>query len=209
MTTRAFIKQRAYENFKGNYWLCVGLLALYCAIAAVAGAVTFGVGTLLLVPPLAIGYNYCCLCIYRGLRPTVDTLFQSGFTGYGRKLGGYLWMELFIYLWSLLFVIPGIIKALAYSMTPYLLADHPNIQATDAIKISMKITQGYKGEIFVMYLSFIGWLLLCSLTFGILFFFHTGPYLYTSFAGQYEELKAKDLADGRITPEELEGIRAA
>ena len=112
-------------------------------------------------------------------------------------------MYLFIILWSFLFFIPGIIKAISYSLTPYLLAEYPNIQATDAIKVSMRMTNGFKSEIFVMGLSFLGWLILSGLTCGILHLFYTGPYISTSFAGLYKELKENALKTGAVTPQQL------
>ena len=130
-------------------------------------------------------------------------MFGVGFRDYGRNLGGILWMELFTFLWSLLFIIPGIIKALAYFMTPYILAESKNVPATEALKLSMRMTNGYKGEIFVMGLSFIGWGILTALTGGLLALFYTGPYFGTSFAGLYEELKRNALEKGIITAEEL------
>lgn len=140
--------------------------------------------------------------LYRGERAAVDDLF-SKFDKFGRNLGGMLWMGLFVFLWSLLLYIPGIVKAIAYSMTPYLLAECPNMRATDAIKVSMKMTNGYKGEIFVMYLSFIGWSILGALTFGILEIVYVGPYIQTTMAGYYIHLRQAALESGAVRPEEL------
>jgi len=124
---------------------------------------------------------------------------------FGRKFGGMVWMSLFIYLWSLLFVIPGIIKAFSYSMTPYILATSPNITATDALKLSMRMTDGHKGKIFVMGLSFIGWHILNSFTFGILGIFYVNPYENTAYAGLFVELRGYAVATGAIHPAELDG----
>ena len=112
-------------------------------------------------------------------------------------------MELFIFLWSLLFVVPGIIKAIAYSFTPYILAEYPNVPATEAVKISMRMTQGHKGEIFMMSLSFLGWFLLNGFTFGILGIFYVNPYFYVSVAGQYQDLKELALQNGVVSLDEL------
>jgi hypothetical protein len=92
---------------------------------------------------------------------------------------------------------------LAYYFTANILADCPNVTARDALKISMRITRGYKGEIFVFILSWIGWFLLSGLTLGILYVVYVGPYWYTADAGLYIELRNRALADGIITPEEL------
>jgi len=156
-----------------------------------------------LYPPVIVGYSSFALRVYRGQQGDISDMFRTGFFNYWRKVGGMLWMYLFTFLWSLLFIIPGIVKALAYFMTPYILADCPNVTATDALKLSMRMTNGYKGEIFVMGLSFIGWAILTGLTFGILGILYTGPYMGTSFAGLYDELKRNALERGAVRPEEL------
>lgn len=157
--------------------------------------------------PLTVGYNAFTLRIYRGEEGDVGGMFRTGFSNYWRHVGGMLWMGLFTFLWTLLFIIPGIIKALAYFMTPYILADCPDVTATDALKLSMRMTQGHKGKVFVMGLSFIGWGLLTALTGGILGIFYTGEYYYTSLAGLYHELKYEALSKGVVSPAEL-GIAA-
>lgn len=203
MKSRPEIKFTAKRAFTNLYGLCIGANLVALLIICAASGVTYGIGSLLLVPPMSVGLCYFTLCVYRGQRPTINTMFQSGFYYYGHNLGGMLYMELFVFLWSLLFVIPGIVKAFAYSMTPYLLADHPRIPPTQALKISMRMTDGYKGELFVMVLSFLGWYLLDLLTFGLLGILYIDPYMLTSYAGMYEELKARALANGVIRPEEL------
>jgi uncharacterized membrane protein len=129
-------------------------------------------------------------------------LFQ-GFQNFGRSVGGMLWMYLFIILWSMLFWIPGIIKALSYFMTPYILAECPSVKAKQALLLSMRMTKGHKGKIFIMGLSFIGWMILSSMTAGILYIVYVGPYMNTSFAGMYDELKKNALANGTVKAEEL------
>lgn len=159
--------------------------------------------TVFVVLPLTVGYYSFTLRVYRGVPATVDGMFREGFSNYWRHVGGLLWMGLFTSLWTLLLIIPGIIKALAYFMTPYILADCPSVTATDALKLSMRMTAGHKGKIFVMGLSFIGWGILTMLTGGILGIFYTGPYMSTSFAGLYDELKNEALAKGVVSPAEL------
>jgi len=125
---------------------------------------------------------------------------------FGRKLGGSLWMALWTCLWMLLFIIPGIVKAFSYSMTQYILACHPNVTATDAIKLSKRMTKGYKVELFQLELSFIGWKLLNFLTLGILGIFFVNPYYYITQAGFFIELRNLAVANGVIHPAELDGI---
>ncbi len=176
------------------------------AIRSSAGSIL----SLLLVGPLTIGLNYFFIMntLGRTDRISATTPFPVAFQNYGRKLGGYLWMELFTFLWTLLFIIPGIIKSFSYAMTPYILADCPNVKAKDALKLSMRIMQGHKWELFVFYLSFLGWIVLSCLTLGILELFYVGPYLQSSAATYYLEVREEALRSGVITMAQLEGTQA-
>lgn len=82
-------------------------------------------------------------------------------------IGTMLYRGILIFLWSLLLIIPGIIKAYAYSMVPYILADDPNVRYQDAIRLSNDMTYGHKMEMFILDLSFIGWYLLGALALGV------------------------------------------
>lgn len=114
----------------------------------------------------------------------------------------HLWFMLWIILWSFLFFIPGIIKAFSYSQMKYILAEFPDVSIPEAMKISIKITKGYKWDLFIMYLSFLGWMILSSLTFGIGFLW-LFPYMNLSFANAYKFLLGNALNKNRITMEEL------
>ncbi len=203
MKLRAQIKEQAKKNFSAQYWMCVGAFVLYTLIVGAASQMTAGIGAFFLAPPMIVGFYSFSLKVYRGQEADIGGMFSDGFSDYWRNVGGVLWMQLWIFIWSLLFIIPGIIKAFAYFMAPYILADSRNVSATQALKLSMKMTKGYKGKIFVMLLSFIGWLILTGLTFGILSIFWTGPYIETSFAGMYDELKKNALENGVVTEQEL------
>jgi uncharacterized membrane protein len=120
-------------------------------------------------------------------------------------LGITLWYALWVILWSLLFIIPGIIKALAYSQCMYMIADNPAVKVRDALKISIKMTNGYKGAIFVMGLSFLGWALLCVLTLGIGFLW-LAPYMNASFTNLFFKLKELSIQKGVCTEDEFNGV---
>lgn len=205
MKSRKEIKGIAKDAFYRQYWLCVGANVIVMALCSVLSGISLGVAAFILVPPLVIGLNFFSVAMYRGDATSLEDIFREGFDNFGRKLGGYLWMELFIYLWSLLFVIPGIIKAISYALTPYILADCKNVRATDALKLSMRMMEGHKWEYFVLGLSFIGWMLLTSLTCGLLYVFYVGPYMNNTFAGYYAERKAAALAEGTVTQAQLAG----
>ncbi len=174
---------------------------------------TFGsfIGSLALIilnGPLTVGVNafFVKNTLGRFDEISMTTPFTAAFQNFGRKLGGYLWMVLFTFLWALLFWIPGFIKAFSYAMTPYILCDCPNVKAKDALKLSMRIMKGHKWEMFVMELSFIGWGILSGLTFGILDIFYVGPYMQSSFATYYLEVREQALRTGVITMGQLEGV---
>ena len=95
---------------------------------------------------------------------------------------------LFTFLWSLLFIIPGIIKAYSYSMSLYILAENKGKPALECINESMAMTEGHKMDLFVLGLSFIGWGLLCAITFGIAGIW-VAPYMEATFANAYNSLK--------------------
>lgn len=226
MRTRQEIKAIGKERFQSNYWPCVGAAFLVTLISVVLSLVLsrkeyydfgYGYGEIavstpiplgfLITAPLAIGLCYFFIQLILGHEEEINvgTPFQAGFSGYGRKVGGYLWMRLFTFLWSLLFVIPGIIKAFSYAMTPYILSDCPNVKATDALKLSMRIMRGRKGDLFVFYLSYLGWALLSAFTAGILAVFYVYPYLYSASACWYLEAREAALQEGVITMGQLEG----
>ena len=150
MKTRVDIKNQAKINFKQQYWVCVSAFIVYGVISSVLSGATAGIGALFLMPPMTVGFSYFSLRIYRGESADISDAIMTGFRDYGKSLVGILWMYLFTILWSLLFVVPGIVKAIAYSMTPYILAERDDISAKDALVESMKMTDGHKMDIFMM-----------------------------------------------------------
>lgn len=102
--------------------------------------------------------------------------------------------DIYVVLWTLLLVIPGIIKAYEYLMIPYILADHPEMTKEEVFAKSKELMNGQKWNAFVLHLSFIGWEILSLLTFGILGIFYVNPYKNMTFAGLYEKLEYGNLA---------------
>jgi len=143
--------------------------------------------------------------VFQGQHSSANEIFSNFPINYLRKVGGMAWMQLFILLWSLLLIVPGIIKGISYSMTSYILADNPNVTARQALKLSMRMTNGHKMDLFVMYLSFIGWLVLSVFTCMILYFAYVGPYMHATYAGYYVQLRDKALVNGTIHASELTG----
>ena len=111
-----------------------------------------------------------------------------------------------IALWSLLFVIPGIVKSYEYMMVPYILAENPHIDQQRAFELSREMMNGHKMEAFVLQLSFIGWEILGALTWGILTVAYVSPYMSATHAEFYTAIKTEALHKGFTTRTELPGF---
>ncbi len=155
--------------------------------------------TLLLIPFTIAASGYYLNHI-RGFNPEWKSLYKEGIDNYGSYLVTGVLVNAFTVLWSLLFVVPGIIKALAYSQAKYVIHDNPRLKGKEAIEISKRMTNGFKGDLFSMYLSFIGWYILVGLTCGILSIYVT-PYVETTAAMYYENLKRYSIENGIVAPE--------
>ena len=139
--------------------------------------------------PITIGFtNACKLLLFKGDDRIPGNTFKIAFTNYWHKVWGYFLMYILVCLWMLLLIIPGIIKAFSYAMTPYILEDHPELSARDAIHLSRTMMRGHKFDLFYLYLGFLGWGILCLFTAGIGFLWLT-PYMQTSTAAFYREVK--------------------
>ncbi len=155
--------------------------------------------TLLLIPFTIAASGYYLNHI-RGFNPEWKSLYKEGIDNYGSYLVTGVLVNVFTVLWSLLFVVPGIIKAIAYSQANYVIHDNPRLKGKEAIEISKRMTNGFKGDLFSMYLSFIGWYILVGLTGGILSIYVT-PYVETTAAMYYENLKRYSIENGIVAPE--------
>ena len=113
---------------------------------------------------------------------------------------------LYTVLLLLLLIIPGIVRALGYFAVPYILAENPELDHSRVLKLSREMTMGFKGELFVMCLSFFGWELLNLLTLGILGVFYVNPYMQASLTEAYSFLRERALHEGIATIDELPGF---
>ena len=185
---RQKLKAAAKDAIRPSYWMLVLTILIYSGItggvAALSATCLVGLGNvidLLLGTPLLIGV----LVIFRMSREKkiessdLSHVFDGFRVNLGRNIGVGVLMSVYTFLWSLLFVVPGIIKGIGYSMAPWIAIDHPEMTASQCIAESTKMMMGHKGEYFVLMLSFIGWALLSCLTFGIGFLF-LAPYVLMS-----------------------------
>jgi hypothetical protein len=150
--------------------------------------VIFIVADIFLFNPLEMG---CDRFFLRNLNEQAQ-VGNVGFafdTNYLNIVGTMFFRDLYTFLWSLLFVIPGIIKRYEYMMVPYLLAEDPQMPRQEAFAVSKRMMDGQKWDAFVLELSFIGWMILSALTLGILNIFWVQPYLNSSRAAIYEAIR--------------------
>lgn len=146
--------------------------------------------TIVLIP-LNIGVAQNVLAWSRGEDVNKWKVLFGGFNSakiFFKQIGVVVLNTILCALWAILLVVPGIIKGLAYSMYPYVLRDEPDLSVWQTLKKSEAIMKGYKGKLFLMYLSFVGWFILGAFTFGILYIWLT-PYVMTSTVKFYDDVR--------------------
>ena len=139
---------------------------------------------------IQLGYAKYLLKQHNRQEAGISDLF-SEFERFGQGFAQKFLRNLYTFLWSLLFIIPGIIKGLSYAMTPYLMAENPELSAQDAIRLSIQLMEGHKGDLFWLHLTFIGWDLLAALTMNIGYLV-LNPYRNAAEAAFYRQLTAAD-----------------
>ena len=150
------------------------------------------------VLPLSVGFiNAFRKLLVQGDDELPGNMYKMATGNYWHKVWGMFLMMLFSFLWSLLFIIPGIVKAFSYSMTPFILEENPELGANEAIDHSRAMMKGHKFDLFWLLLSFIGWGFLCLFTFGIGYLWLI-PYMSTSISAFYEDVKADYEVNGGL-----------
>lgn len=140
---------------------------------------------------VSVGYARFNLdLVDRKKEPELGALFEY-FHSWGTIVISKILQALYVFLWSLLFVIPGIIAGYSYAMTDYILAEHPELTASEAISLSKQMMAGNRFRLFCLQLSFIGWGILCALTFGIGSLWLT-PYVQAATAAFYREVSGTE-----------------
>ena len=185
---RVLLKSNAKQQLGGSpfgsMWINAVLVYLVYSLVISAASATV-VGALLLMGPLSYGLNKIFLkVVYGSNNINVGDLFDGFKDDFqGTMLLG-LMMEIFVFLWSLLFIIPGIIKSLGYSMAYFIKVDHPEYDWKQCLQASESMMQGHKGEYFVLQLSFIGWIIVGALACGLGIYW-VGPYMQLTCANYY------------------------
>lgn len=190
------LMRMARESLRYHWGLGVGVTFLNQLIVSGSSQIIPGIG-LILGGPLSLGVCIVFLSLVRRKPAEFGQLFQ-GFSRFGTALGGYLLMCLFIFLWALLLIIPGIIAGYAYSMMFFIMADDPSVKASDAIKRSKEMMRGNKWKLFCLQWRFFWWILLCILTFFIGFLW-LAPYMQASLAHFYEDVRRREISGKKET----------
>ena len=194
----SFLKSRARHNLKGKWEVAI-VTILLSFLVSVAVDVVFGkkyfegdfyifLIRLFFDAPVKLGMCIVFLAISRGGNPQASLIFE-GFRSWLKSFLLIVLYSLFVILWSLLLVVPGIIKAISYSMGFFIMADEPDITASESIRRSRLMMHGHKTEFLILNLSFIGWLILSLFTFGILFILYVGPLYLATVTEFYEALQ--------------------
>ena len=188
-TANSILLQKSREVLKGKWGTAIPTFLIYMLISASAGS--FGrygsLLSLIIAGPLALGAANFSLALSRDEYPNLELLFR-GFNQFSKALLTYVLMIVIVALWSILLVVPGIIAALSYSLTFYILSDEPSLTATEALNKSKKLMDGYKMKLFHLCLRFLLFAIICILTLGIGFLWLV-PFIHTTMAMFYNDIR--------------------
>ena len=189
MKTYREYKEEARTTLRGHWGKMALATLVYTLIAGICGSIPFANFALIILVGMPLGYGFYLMFLKFDRDQTTDTVGSifDGFKTYGRAIGVPLLMAVYIFLWTLLLIIPGIIKSYAYSQAYFLAKDHPDWSAEKCIHESRMMMQGHKWRLFVLDLSFIGWFLLGILSLGIGFLW-IEPFVYATHVKFYNEL---------------------
>lgn len=192
MNANSLYRAEARQALSGK-WATSALFYFVCFLIVVAVNGTIGYisnsgGSLLsnlLVLPLTYAVSVAFLRQFRGEEMQIEWLFEH----FNRRVWVTMILRyILVLLWSLLLLIPGIIKSYSYAMVPYLMNDDPELSGRAALDRSEAMMKGHRMDLFLLDMSFIGWIILGILAFGIGIFFVT-PYTESAHAAFYEDLK--------------------
>lgn len=189
---------KSCKEYRRIGWLTVsndwGKFILFNLLAMIIisgiSSTLFGI---IIIGPFYVGMYLFYLRAIRNEKVSYGDLFEPIIKGdFVRTMILYLLKVIYTLLWSLLFFIPGMIKSYSYSMAEFIAIDNPKMSSNDCITASRQLMQGKKLKLFLLDLSFIGWMLLTMLTFGILALIVV-PYVHATRAAFYEDIRPKNV----------------
>lgn len=198
MKNASDFRLEARNALKNNLgWAILITLALI-AIDSIAASISFGIALIVLAGALSVGVAAAFTGLFRKGRIDFMDLFSAFNNNFANAMVMGILMNVFVFLWSLLFIIPGIIATYSYAMAPYIQADNPEMSGTESITESKNLMKGKKWSLFCLHFSFIGWIILSMFTFGILFVAYVRPYITAADAAFYESIKHELLGGEKI-----------
>jgi uncharacterized membrane protein len=192
-TENSILMSEAKASLSGKWGLAIGVSVLYVILSSGIQSIK-GIGlifSLIIGGPLMYGIQLFMLTLSRNEDANLEMLFE-GFKLFEKTLKLYLWMVLKVLLWMLLLIVPGIIKAIAYSQAFYLFIEDNSLDAKEALQKSEQMMEGYKMKYFLLGLRFFLLALLCILTLGIGFLWLM-PYAQVTLAKFYDDVKANSV----------------
>lgn len=186
-TDNKTLMQMARECLRGQWGLAIGTFLLYSLFMGSFGAMReLGIITLIIGGPIELGVSIFSLSIARKENARIEQLFE-GFNNFATALVTYLLIILYVFIGLIILIVPGIIAALQYSMSFYILADHPELKAQEVMQQSKEMMEGHKMKLLYLGLRFFLLALLCILTLGIGFLWLV-PYFHVTMAKFYEDV---------------------
>lgn len=195
--TNSELRGDARAQLKGKWGMAILAMIIYMVVTNVAVGVVAAIPrigpffsfivSLIIAGPLTLGLVSFFIRLKRGEEANLENVFD-GFKNFSPSFILIILTVIFTWLWSLLLIVPGIIKSFSYSMAFYILNDNPEMKPLDAITLSRKMMDGYKGKLFMMYLCFFGWSILCLFTLGIGYIWLI-PYMQTAIANFYDDVR--------------------
>lgn len=177
-------------------------VAFSVIVVLIVAAIVLAIGIaldVLLLNPVQVGINRFMV---KSLDDTAR-IAEVGYTfdhNYKNGVKVMFFKDLYVVLWSLLFIVPGIYKAYQYRMVPYILGENPDMTYQEVLQRSKDMMDGQKWDAFVLDLSFILWHMLGGITCGLAEIFYVAPYVNLTDAALYSRLSRKDLADAQSVP---------
>ena len=179
-------RHQAWDSLSGK-WGTIILASVISSLLTTAASFIF-FGSLLITGLVGVGMASIMLSLIRRQDVSISQIFDGFQTNLSTNFVAGILYNIYIIFWSLLFIIPGIVKAYSYAMTFYILRDNQNLTASEAITESRRIMYGNKMRLFCLDFSFIGWYLLSICTFGILLLWVV-PYHQAARAAFYESIR--------------------
>lgn len=191
-------KLLAKKTLEGKWGIAIGMGVLFLLITNAASQASF-VGLIFVGYPLYFGYAKFNMALKHGYG-SIDDLFDGFRIRYMDNAITLFIKGILIILWTFLLIVPGIVKALAYSLVEYILVDedYPELYNMEALRKSEQMMYGHKMRLFYLYLSFLGWHILGLFTFGILNILYVIPYQYQAVTHFYYDIKSQDMKNEKI-----------